>query len=106
MSYMIEGGGSKTKSKAKRWLYAHPEDAEILLQLLTDVNVDYLVGQVRAGAQMLQIFESAAEYLGPNQFAQFCLPFLAQTAKRVKDILRSEGRNLVPMVRESERIRC
>merc|ERR1719232_536220 len=63
MSYMIEGGGSKTLSKSKRWLYAYPEASKKLLQLLTDLSVDYLIGQVRAGAQMLQIFESHAEHL-------------------------------------------
>ena len=46
MSYMIEGGGSKTLSKAKKWLYTHPEASHKLLQILTNLNVDYLVGQV------------------------------------------------------------
>ena len=55
MSYMIEGGGSKTQSKAKKWLYADPEASHKLLQLITDVCVDYLVGQVKAGAQLLQV---------------------------------------------------
>ena len=57
MSYMIEGGGSKTLSKAKKWLYQYPEASKKLLQIITDVNVDYLVEQVRAGAQLLQVFE-------------------------------------------------
>ena len=62
MSYMIEGGGSKTQSKAKKWLYQYPEASRKLLALITEVNVDYLVEQVRAGAQLLQVFESNAEY--------------------------------------------
>ena len=52
MSYMIEGGGSPTLSKAKAWLYQHQEASHELLQIITDVCVDYLVGQVRAGAQV------------------------------------------------------
>lgn len=52
MSYMIEGGGSNTHSKAKRWLYRHPEASHMLLKMLTDVIVEYLVGQVAAGAQV------------------------------------------------------
>jgi len=94
MSYMIEGGGSKTLSKSKRWLYAYPEASKKLLQLLTDVNVDYLVGQVRAGAQMLQIFESHAEHLGPDLFVKFCVPYLSQICDRVKEKL---GKDAVPM---------
>ena len=65
-----------------------------LLQLLTDVNVDYLVGQVRAGAQMLQIFESHAEHLGPDLFTRFCLPYLSQICDKVKAKL---GKDAVPM---------
>ena len=52
MSYMIEGGGSKTMSKSKAWLYAYPKESHKLLQILTDVIVDFLIGQVRAGAQV------------------------------------------------------
>lgn len=52
MSYMIEGGGSTTHSKAKRWLYRHPEASHDLLKRLTDVIVEYLLGQVKAGAQV------------------------------------------------------
>merc|ERR1711944_181296 len=63
MSYMIEGGGSKTMSNSKKWLYAQETASHKLLQLITDINVDYLVGQVKAGAQMLQVFESHAEHL-------------------------------------------
>lgn len=52
MAYMIEGGGSKTLAKAKTWLFKHPEESKALLQRITDVCVDYLVGQVKAGAQV------------------------------------------------------
>ena len=54
MAYMIEGGGSTTHSKAKRWLYRHPEASHKLLRMLTDVIVKYLLGQVAAGAQVMQ----------------------------------------------------
>lgn len=56
MAYMIEGGGSKTLSKAKAWLYKYPKDSHRLLQIITNVAVDYLVGQVKAGAQVLFYF--------------------------------------------------
>lgn len=52
MAYMVEGGGSKTLSKAKSWLYKYPQESHALLQKITDVIVDFLVGQVRAGAQV------------------------------------------------------
>ena len=49
---MIEGGGSKTLSKAKEWIFKHPKASHELLGRITDVCVDFLVGQVRAGAQV------------------------------------------------------
>ena len=52
MSYMIEGGGSKTMSKSKAWLYRYPSESHKLLQILTDVIVDYLIGQAHSGAQV------------------------------------------------------
>nr|XP_057923328.1 uroporphyrinogen decarboxylase [Doryrhamphus excisus] len=97
MSYMIEGGGSTTHAKAKRWLYKHPEASRMLLRMLTDVIVDYLLGQVAAGAQALQVFESHAGILGPVEFQEFSLPYLHDIARRVKEKLK-EARQEVPMI--------
>ncbi|KAG9482855.1 hypothetical protein GDO78_009038 [Eleutherodactylus coqui] len=98
MTYMIEGGGSNTMSKAKRWLYQDASASHQLLQQLTDVIVDYLVGQVAAGAQVLQVFESHAGCLGPQQFADFSLPYLREISRRVKQKLKAEGLEQVPMI--------
>lgn len=129
MSYMIEGGGSSTHSKAKRWLYRQPEASHMLLRMLTDVIVQYLLGQVAAGAQVrtmssslvdscvfaasrmvklrgtvspvqaLQVFESHAGILGPVEFKEFSLPYLRDIARRVKEKLKEAGQD-VPMVRD------
>ncbi|XP_015666800.1 uroporphyrinogen decarboxylase isoform X1 [Protobothrops mucrosquamatus] len=98
MSYMIEGGGSNTMAKAKAWLYRHPEASCRLLTLLTDVIVEYLVRQVAAGAQALQIFDSHAGHLGPEQFAEFALPFIRSIAKGVKNKLQENALPVVPMI--------
>ncbi|NBC85669.1 MAG: uroporphyrinogen decarboxylase [Bacteroidetes bacterium] len=84
MAYMIEGGGSKNYKRARAWLYEAPDAAHSLLQQTTDVIVDYLIGQVRAGAQMLQVFDSWAGLFGPQTFRTFALPYLKQIAERVK----------------------
>ncbi|KAJ2163130.1 hypothetical protein GGF46_000059 [Coemansia sp. RSA 552] len=84
MAYMIEGGGSKTFAAAKTWLFRHPAKAHELLQRVADVAADFLIGQVRAGAQALQVFESWAGELGPRDFAEFSLPYLRHIAARVK----------------------
>lgn len=51
-AYMVEGGGSKTLQKAKTWLFKYPEESKALIMRVADVCVDFLVGQVKAGAQV------------------------------------------------------
>ncbi|KAI9501766.1 Uroporphyrinogen decarboxylase in heme biosynthesis [Coemansia spiralis] len=84
MAYMIEGGGSKTFAQAKTWLFRHHQAAHELLSRIADVAAEFLVGQIRAGAQAAQVFESWAGELGPHDFAEFSLPYLARIAERVK----------------------
>lgn len=96
MSYMIEGGGSKTMSKSKHWLYKYPEESKKLLEILTNVIVDYLVGQAKAGAQLLQLFESNAEYLDLDLFKEFALPYINTINEKVKAQLKQMN-NDVPM---------
>ena len=86
MAYMVEGGGSKSYRTARKWLYRHPEASKALLQRTTDVIVDYLIRQVDAGAQMLQVFDSWAGLHSPETFRTFVHPYLAEIATRVKDV--------------------
>ena len=60
-AYMIEGGGSKTFQKAKTWLFKYPEESKALLMRIADICVEYLVGQVKAGAQVEQFKSSYYE---------------------------------------------
>jgi len=56
------------------------------------------VGQVAAGAQLLQLFESHAGILGPGTFTEFALPYIRQISKRVKDEMSQKGLPHVPMI--------
>ncbi|KAL4241350.1 uroporphyrinogen decarboxylase family protein [Abortiporus biennis] len=96
-AYMIEGGGSKTFQKAKTWLFRYPEESKALLLRIADVCVDFLVGQVKAGAQLLQVFDSWAGELGPRHFEEFSFPSLQSISSRVKAKLAAENIPLVPM---------
>lgn len=98
MSYMIEGGGSTTLSRAKSWLYQHKDASHQLLQAITDVSIDYLEGQVKAGAQALQVFESHAGILGPKQFEEFSLLYLTQIAHKLRERLQKNGLPSVPLI--------
>ncbi|SPP74018.1 blast:Uroporphyrinogen decarboxylase [Drosophila guanche] len=97
MGYMIEGGGSKTMSKSKAWLTDYPEDTRLFLNLLTDAIVDYLEMQVKAGAQMLQVFESSAEHLTKEQFLLWAVPYLRRIRDELVDRLTKKALPLVPM---------
>jgi len=61
--YMIEGGGSPDYKKAMYWMQEKPEQLQILIDALIDVTAAYLVKQVIAGAEALQLFDSWAGLL-------------------------------------------
>ncbi|KAJ3416841.1 hypothetical protein HDV05_008426 [Chytridiales sp. JEL 0842] len=97
MAYMIEGGGSKTLSKAKTWLFKYQEASHKLLQMITDIIVDYLVEQAKAGAQLLQVFDSWAGELSPQEFNTYSLPYLKEIAIKVNKALKALNYD-VPLV--------
>lgn len=98
LSYMIEGSGSRTCQKAKSWLYKYPLECDRVLYHIADFAAQYLVLQVKAGAQMLQVFESHAEHLSPELFQSFSLPYVSIIVKETKRRLKKEGLSPVPMV--------
>jgi len=80
-SYMVEGRGSKDWRKAKRLLVERPDLAHGLLDRLADLVGAFLVAQVEAGAQAVQLFDSWATALGPEDYRTFGLPYLARAAR-------------------------
>jgi uroporphyrinogen decarboxylase len=84
MTYMVEGGGSKSFSVVKRLLAEDPSGAHQLLSRLADTVGTFLVAQVDAGAQAVQLFESTSGALGPRDFREFALPYLARAARLAK----------------------
>lgn len=84
MAYMVEGSGSKTFSKAKKFLYLHPQLAHDLLQKITASSINYLIAQVKSGADMIQIFDSWAGILSEKQYYEFALPYIKQMVEALK----------------------
>ena len=72
--YMIEGQGSKTFSKARKWLRQHPAASERLLSLIAETTALYLARQTEAGAQAVQLFDSWAGVLSEAQYRRFARP--------------------------------
>ena len=86
LMFMIEGQSSKSMTKLKTWLYKYPSESHELLQALTTICVNFLIAQQRAGAQVMQVFESVgAEGLTQDHFHEFVFPYLAEIATRVKE---------------------
>jgi uroporphyrinogen decarboxylase len=94
-TYMIEGGSSKSFSKAKRLLYEEPKAAHSLLSKLSDTIVDYLNAQIASGAQAVQIFDTWGGALSSAAFGEFSLPYLADIVSRLQR--EHEGRK-VPVI--------
>lgn len=85
-AYMIEGSGSKTFSQAKKFLYTQPLLAHQLLQKITDSTINYLKGQIIAGADMLQLFDSWAGVLSPGQYNEFALKYISQICDAITEV--------------------
>jgi uroporphyrinogen decarboxylase len=86
-AYMIEGGGSKTFSKAKQFLYTHPELSHQLLEKITQSSINYLKGQVAAGADLLQIFDSWAGVLSEKMYYEFSLKYISKICDALSPML-------------------
>ena len=84
--YMVEGRGSKTFSESRKLLYTNPTLAHELLSRITDVTIQYLKSQVKAGAHMLQVFDSWAGILGTEQYAEFGLKYLDKIVSAVNEV--------------------
>ena len=66
--YLIEGGPSRDHVVAKAFMYREPEAWSALMRLLTSSLAAYAVAQIRAGAQIVQLFDSWAGALGPRDY--------------------------------------
>jgi uroporphyrinogen decarboxylase len=84
MSYMVEGSGTRTFTRAKRFLMEQPKSAHALLERLARIVGGFLAAQISAGAQAVQLFDSWAAALGPRDFREFALPYLVEAVRLAK----------------------
>jgi uroporphyrinogen decarboxylase len=85
LCYMVQGKGSKTFDEAKAFCYTQPETAHKLLQMITDTTISYLKGQVKAGADVVQIFDSWGGLWSPEDFETFSLRYIRKIVTALKD---------------------
>ncbi|WP_323754305.1 uroporphyrinogen decarboxylase [Marinobacter sp.] len=94
-TYMVEGGSSKDFRETKKLAYGQPEVMHRLLDHLADSVIDYLNGQIKAGAQAVQIFDTWGGVLSGWAYEEFSLRYM----KKIVDglIRENEGRR-VPVI--------
>lgn len=90
-AYLIEGRGSHGFGTAKAFRYREPDAFRLLLDRLADAMADYLALQIRAGAGAIQLFDSWAGLLSPEDFRAFALP-------AVQRLLAGLGSRTVPVI--------
>ena len=86
-SYAIEGGSSRNYLNTKHMMFGRPDQWHALLRKLSDVVVTYLENQIRAGVDVVQIFDSWVGCLSPTDYGEYVLPYV----KSVIDRLKPEG---------------
>lgn len=86
LAYMVEGKGSKTFSVAKKFLYTEPALAHALLEKITESTIQYLKAQIAAGADLVQLFDSWAGLLSPDQYREFSLRYLEAIAAAITEV--------------------
>lgn len=86
LAYMVEGGGSKTFSKARRLLFTNPELAHQALDKITHTIVAYLQNKVAAGVDAVQVFDSWAGVLSAELYREFCIPYLRRICEALDGV--------------------
>ncbi len=85
-TYMIEGGGSKDFSQAKKLMWSEPETFARLMELLIEATGQYLIRQIDAGAEAIQIFDTWAGALPETEFRKWVI----EPARRLVERIHSE----------------
>ena len=67
-SFMVEGGSSRENTRSRALLYSEPELFHALLEKITEATIIYLKAQIKAGADVIQLFDSQGGTLAPNKF--------------------------------------
>src|SRR5690606_29661016 len=85
-TYMIAGHGTPDQAPARLFAYRHPEAFEKLMNDLADVSAEYLIQQLEAGADALQIFDSWSGVLDEDCFERFCIRPVARIVQKVRAV--------------------
>lgn len=83
-SYMIEGGTSKNLLKTKKWVVNNPQAFKKLMEILSDLTIQYLQLQIRAGVNAVQLFDTWAGALSSSQMEELSLPYIKKIIRAIE----------------------
>jgi uroporphyrinogen decarboxylase len=83
-TYMVAGQGSREQAEARRLAYADPGAFGAIIARIEQVTLEYLSGQIRAGAEAVQLFDSWSGSLSPAQFEQWVIAPTARIVATIK----------------------
>ncbi len=87
LCYVVQGQGSKNFDKAKAFCFKNPEAAHQLLQKITDTTIAYLKAKVRAGVDVVQVFDSWGGMLSPEDYQEFSWKYIQQIIDALKEMV-------------------
>jgi uroporphyrinogen decarboxylase len=88
-TYMIAGRGTPDQAPARIFAYRHPEAFARLIDILVDASASYLIAQLEAGVDAVQIFDTWAGVLPPEQFDTWCIEPTARIIAQVRERIPS-----------------
>lgn len=86
LTYVVEGKTGKQFAETKKLLYTASSVAHLLLEKLTQTISNFLAAQIRAGAQVVQLFDSWVGQLGPDDFVTFAAPYVERIVSTLKPL--------------------
>ncbi len=97
-TYMIEGGTSKNFLKTKKMIFQSPGLYASLMEKVTQTVVKYLEAQIKAGVQVVQLFDTWAGIFSPQDYKDYVLPYIKRVIKGIKDWQSTELAESVPII--------
>jgi uroporphyrinogen decarboxylase len=85
-TYMVAGHGTPDQAPARMMAYRHPDAFANIIDVLVENSIEYLLGQLKAGADVLQIFDTWAGVLPPREFARWSV----EPTRRIVEGVRSQ----------------
>ncbi len=97
-TYMIEGGSSKNFLLTKRMIFQRPDLYRELMHKIALTTTAYLKSQIKAGAQAVQLFDTWAGMLSPDDYRDYAMPYVKEVIESLRKWQKSENREQVPII--------